>query len=198
MMHHGVLKSTTELSKLMLEAVSFGLYQKEVNRERAKFYMDKYNENNPDKQITDLDAYIDFRRAKIKATATEVRMYLGFLSMFMLMGATGWDDDKEGSFYSKYAYKLTKRAYMEISFFFDPTSFTSIVKSPISVIRVVEDWTMLLSNTIDVASEDLGITEKSKRDNTGRFHYLLNEFPPTSLVQDWYNIINDLDKAQNN
>jgi hypothetical protein len=114
------------------------------------------------------------------------------------MGATGWDDDKEGSFYSKYSYKLTRRAYLELSFFFDPTSFTSIVKSPVSVIRVIEDWTKLGANTIDVLSEDLGITEKTTGDKTGRFHYMLKEFPPTNLVQDWYSIVNDLDKAQEN
>lgn len=82
-----------------------------------------------------IDMYIGNIRSQIRELAT----IIGVLSLIMI-AKPGDDDDKHEKGMRKYIARALEKYYAEFSFYYLPTSFTELVKSPLPVVGLATDF----------------------------------------------------------
>lgn len=137
--------------KTSLEVLKSLLLFKKVNLSDsdAEAFIKKYNRENNTKLSA--DQYLKAKEQQLQTAVTELRVMSAI--MIILVGL-GWEDDDGEKFYQQFTggrhlMKVANRVYNELSFFVNPASAKEILKSPIPVMRVVEDLYSVLSNTFD-------------------------------------------------
>jgi hypothetical protein len=186
--HKGFLPS---LAKFTAEIGSFSLYKTNINQEIARQEYYEYLASNPNSELT-LEDYMATKEAQIRALAAEVRMYLIVLGTIMAM-AGDWDDDDKPD-YKKYwatrkLVKLMHRTSLELGFFFNPSSATEIIKTPLPIAGLALDLQKLAGNTID-ESLDLVFGDK-KKDKTGIGYYSAKMVPIVKTGTDLFEVFDD-------
>lgn len=97
------------------------------------------------------------------------------------MSALGWDDEDD-NLIAYNAYKLARRASLELSFFFSMDSVNEILKSPFPVMRLTTDLSNIIENGLIETSQLVGITPENKRDRTPYGYYTLKNVPGINQI----------------
>ena len=171
--------SSKNVAKLFAEALGMGFYSiydsRGIDTELAERYLEEFKKENPGLEIT-LEEFIELRKSKLQGTAAELRIYMLMGLSLSLLAYLGFDDDDENNVLVRNLYKAWERSFLEVSFFFDPDSVTSIISSPLPLWRLTNDVSTLWKNTAD-ESLDLLFGEDSARDKSPKLHYLSKQIP---------------------
>lgn len=166
-------------AKLLAEALGMGFYSiydsRGIDTELATKFLEEFKKENPGIEIT-LEEFIELRKSKLQGTAAELRIYMLMGLTLTLLAYLGFDDDDENNVLVRNLYKAWRRSFLEVSFFFDTESVTSIVSSPLPLWRLTNDVSTLWKNTAD-ESLDLLFGEDSARDRSPKLHYLSKQIP---------------------
>ena len=128
------------------------------------------------------------RNGQIKAFIVEARTITAILLLAMLLGSEWADDDDDEDGVHKKAIRYLDRLYDEMSFFYNPFSVTSILKSPIPLITSITSVLLMTTNFTDeildymfgemqTKGKNKGRYEREKNDQTPPFHYFSRLFP---------------------
>lgn len=164
-----------------------GLKTLKVNEEAARRSYEKFLEKNPhlQKEDIDFDDYIQLRKETITQAISELRMVAASLTV-VFGSAQDWDDDDIADYkqykLAKEIHKISNRLYLELSFFTDPTSVTSLVQDPLVIISLFVDLMKATKNGISETLEALELKEKSKYDNSPYLHYSKKVFTPLGPI----------------
>jgi len=172
-----------------------GLYnRKEVNMEVTKKFYDKYMLTNPDSTLT-IEEFAQLRKDKLKGMAMELRIYLAFMAM-VFGGKAMIPEDEDNPMLKLMAqnmFRVTQRGSLELSFFFEPSSVTTILKSPVPSLRFFTDTQRMLINTWDETT-DVIFGEDSKQDKTPRLYYFSKMTPISSSAVDFFDMFDTYNK----
>lgn len=129
--------------------------------------------------------YVELRERTIREGLAEMRMIFA-ISLLLLAAKMDWDDDgvqnyKETAL-TKQLYKLTRRSYLELSFFSDPRSITELVRNPVPIITLGADAIKFISNTGDEFYDIITGLEGVERDETPIGHYS-KRFVPVKHIE---------------
>jgi len=106
------------------------------------------------------------------------------------------DDDplsKAAHLLAQNSFRVTQRGLLEISFFFDPQSVATILKSPMPSLRFFTDLSKMVKNTVD-ESRDVLFGEESPYDKTPRMYYFGKIIPVSSAFIDFADIFDTYNK----
>ena len=101
---------------------------------------EQWIEENPQyRDKVTFEEFNDIQQRQLKTLMIELRILLAFAGIMMLM-AGDWDDDGQAD-YKKYLLtrKLAATIFktnQEMSFVFNPIDFTSMIKSPLPMLRI--------------------------------------------------------------
>jgi len=130
--------------------------------------------------------------------AKELQIYLGFL-MMVFAGKAMLPEDEESvanqilKMIAQNSFRMTQRGLLEISFFFDPNSVMTILKSPLPSMRIFADLTKMLGNTWD-ETWDVIIGEDNKQDKADKLYYFSKIVPISSSIVDFFDIFETYNK----
>lgn len=191
----GVLPKLKVFTTLLGEVSMMNLYEKKgPNMEVTKKFYDKYMLNNPDSTMT-IDEFIELRKDKLKGMARELQIYLSFMLM-VFGGKAMLPEDEENpmlKLLAQNAFRITQRGALEISFFFEPSSVSSILKSPVPSLRFFLDLQRMLVNTYD-ETRDVIFGENSQQDKANRMYYFSKLVPVSSSAVDFFDIFDTYNK----
>ena len=161
---------------LAADAVTFGMgYKMSPDVDGTKKLFTKYKQANVDNieiQQMVLKDFIEMRRGQLRAAAGELRMILMLFASMLLLGLKGDDDEAvyKKTWATRQLYNALRRTSTELGFTSSPNEFVNLTRTSVPLSGLLIDATKALSNTIDVAMEDItGIEDK--RDKSGRFYY---------------------------
>jgi hypothetical protein len=185
----GILKSSTELIKLITEVSTFGLYKRSVNEEAARIYYEKFlSDNNLTEAEVSFEEYMQSRVGQMRALALELRMYLITLLMFMMLGGDV-DDDGEPNFAEipggALLYRMVKKSAVELGFMFNPSELGSLFNSLTPMIGTLRNLGGIVTNGID---ELFGLGDE-KRDRTPLLHFTAKSTPVARQILSFYDIV---------
>lgn len=191
----GVAPKLKAFTTALAEVTMMGLYnRKEVNMEVTKKFYDKYMLTNPDSTLT-IEEFAQLRKDKLKGMAMELRIYLAFMAM-VFGGKAMIPEDEDNPMLKLMAqnmFRVTQRGSLELSFFFEPSSVTTILKSPVPSLRFFTDTQRMLINTWDETT-DVIFGEDSKQDKTPRLYYFSKMTPISSSAVDFFDMFDTYNK----
>lgn len=191
------------------EMAMMNVYDKKgVNMEVTKKFYDRYLQENPDTTLT-IEEFVDLRKAKLKGMARELQIYLGFALMVFLGRAALPDDEDEwqnkiAKNMAENAFRMTQRGLLELSFFFDPGSITTILSRPIPTLTIINNMVKMLYNTVD-ETRDILVGEdykgaifwkEDKQDKTPPLYYFSKVVPIATSFNDFFDIFDTWDKSR--
>ena len=189
------------IPKLLLDVVTLGKIKYEGNIEVLEAQYEIFKKDNPHlvgtKGMPTIEEYLEIRERALREGLYELKWVLG-LMVLGLVAASDFDDDGEPDYKAnaatRIAYKLMKRAHLELSFFVDPTSVKELLKSPVPVMQVLTDVWNVGGNT---GSEigDLIFGQEEKRDQTPIGHYSKKMVPVVKVMFDFFEDL-DLDSEE--
>lgn len=144
-----------KMAKLAADIATFGLLSKsrlndKINKQAT---FDQWLDENPHyKGKLTFEDFNEIQQKQLRSMIQELRVMLGLAALILLVGFD-WDDDGEKD-YNKYLVtrklaSLLFKVQQELSFVYSPVSFSSMVKSPIPMIGLVNDGWKTVSNTLD-------------------------------------------------
>jgi hypothetical protein len=159
-----------------------GLKQYAVNKEKARFDFNSFKaENRDDVRLKDItfEEFLDMKQRQVKASAVEIRVAILIMSLIMAL-AGDWDDDGERD-YKKYwitrkMLQTLRRAYSELSFFWNPLELINWLRSPIPVAGLGIDLVRGLNNFQDELMDKV-TGRKDSHDKTPFGYYFLDWIP---------------------
>ena len=177
---NGLLPSIKNTLKLMGQ-VAF-LRRIEPDSEVAQSQLQQFLIENPDYygKIT-LEQLLVMKEAKLRSLVAELRIYLAFALLVQLIGGLEWDDDDENNILTWGADKVIRRALLEVSFWYSPSSVTEIIRSPLPLAGAVVDVAKIFSNGIIELNEDIRGIDNA-RDKTPYGYYTLKNTPILNQV----------------
>jgi hypothetical protein len=144
-----------KLGKLAADIATFGLLSKSRlnDKHNKELFFEKWLDENPHfKGKVTFEDFNEVQQKQLKSLIQELRVLLVLGGLMILMKGD-WDDDGEADYKE---YLLTRKiasllfkTQQEFSFVFDPTSFASMIKTPMPMIGLVNDAKKLLVNTLD-------------------------------------------------
>lgn len=173
-----------QLPKFLLNLVSFNAIKYKPGELDTAY--NEFIKANPDLENKISKAqYVEMRQRTIKEGLLEMRI-IATLSMLLLAAKADWDDDGQ-PFYKSNAltrqmYKLTRRTYLEVSFFADVRSVTELVRNPVPIISIGSDMLKLISNTSDEFFDEIFGLQGVETDKTEKLHYT-KRFIPTKHIE---------------
>ena len=149
-MNQNFVKSGLEVLKGIVLLKKVGL-----NSDVAQSTVDIYNSENNTKLT--VEKYIAAHEQQLQSAVAEFRIIAILVG---ILASLGWTDDDDEKFYSKFTggrhmLRIMNRIHNEMTFFSSPTSVKEILKSPLPVMRVIEDGISVISNTFDEATDIL-------------------------------------------
>jgi hypothetical protein len=194
----GVMPKLKAFTKLIGEVAMMNIYDKKgVNMEVTQKFYDKYIMENPESTLT-IEEFVELRKSKLKGMAKELQIYLGFM-MMVFAGKAMLPEDEDSvanralKLIAQNSYRMTQRGLLEISFFFDPSSVMTILKSPIPSIRIFNDLRKMLVNTFD-ETRDVIFGEDVVQDKTPKLYYFGKIVPISSSAVDFFDIFDTYNK----
>lgn len=180
------------IPKLMLDIVTLGKIKYKGDVSALETQYEAFKKDNPHlvgtKGMPSLDEYLEMRERALREGLYELKWVVG-LATLGLAASSDWDDDGEADYkknaVTRIAYKLMKRAHLELSFFVDPTSVKELLKSPIPVMQVLQDVQNVVGNTATEAT-DLIFGQDDKRDQTPIGHYSKKMVPIVKVMFDLF------------
>jgi len=193
---NGMLPAVKEVLKIISEVVAMGLYKKTPNKAAIQRKFDKFIQQHPQyRDIWDVedgqvpDAFIQLYRDKLHGLVAELRIYLAFFVTVQLLGGLEWDDEEEGNLFTWNAHQLARRALLESSFFWNPSSVDEIIKSPIALWGQATEVKKMIANGI-IETSYVVKGERDPRDKTPFGYYGLKNTPVINQVLDIFDHFN--------
>lgn len=111
--------------------------------------------------------FVDMYIGNLRSMGTELLVLIAFTALILgVVSAAGDDDDDENKGTKKYIARMLKKYYSEFAFYFNPIEFTRLVKNPIPVVGLAEDFFRFTGNVIEEvygrASGNEELTKKAK------------------------------------
>lgn len=169
---------------LLGEIMSFGYYKYNIKNEgdikRMRFLYNKIVAENPeiDTKIFTYEAFMKFKHMQLRAAATELR-YLTMATMLftMIRMMTNWDDEEDNNILTRTLYQIARRTRLELSFWYSPQSVGDIIRSPVPMWKLVNQFGKAWKNFLIEGSELAGISSPNNRDRTPFGYFLLKNTP---------------------
>lgn len=194
-------------ANLLGEMAMMNIYDKKgVNMEVTQKFYDRHMQENPDSKLT-MDEFVELRKAKLRGMAKELQIYLGFLAMVFLGRAALPDDEDEFAnktvrLLAQNAFRVTQRGLLELSFFFDPSSVTTILNRPLPTLTIINNTVKMLINTVDETRDVIFgkdykgriFWEEDKNDKTPRLYYFSKVVPIATSFGDFFDIFDTFNK----
>ena len=93
------------------------------------------------------------------------------------------------------SFRVTQRGLLELSFFFDPESATTILKTPLPSLRFFVNLQKTLTNTVD-ETRDVIFGEDATREKTPRWYFLSKTIPVVSAGVDFFDAFDTYNKER--
>ncbi|NBX97279.1 hypothetical protein EBQ81_00235, partial [bacterium] len=94
--------------------------------------------------------FVDMYIGNLRSMGTELLVLIAFTALILsVVGAAGDDDDDENKGTKKYIARMLKKYYSEFVFYFNPIEFTRLVKNPLPVVGLAEDFFRFTGNVIE-------------------------------------------------
>lgn len=132
----------------------------DVTINHAKSLYVKYMEAHPDANIKESE-YVDLHLANMRGNMAEVYITLSMLGAVMAVKKEEGETLEQGSL-RKYFSRQINRSLADISFFYNPAEFDSIIKSPIPITEAYLQPLHLIQATWHQGEDVLGIPHKEK------------------------------------
>jgi hypothetical protein len=146
---------------------------------------------NDDSEFMTESEFIDMYVGNLRSMMRELMMVLAFGSLvFWAIGGKGPDDDKDKTGARKWLSKAFKKYFSEFAFYYSPSEFTSILKSPIPLVGLLTDTESFIQDTIGQGVGFALSDEKIMKKNHP-LKYLFRIFPVTKELQSDYALINN-------
>lgn len=177
--HYGLSAASNILKSLTGNKEDLiNMFKKDYQRNRQKFgYRDQeFNMSEGD--------FIDMKLRNTMTSLKEVALALGVLGMWFLVKSWQKDVSPENRGYFKYSLRAIDRLQDEISFFFVPTSFTSLVSGNVfPPLSLATDATKIFRNAIAWSYYE-ATDQQQMADKQHISKYIYKDFPITS---EWQN-----------
>lgn len=175
----------------------------ELNQELYK----EFQARGGDQRITYAD-FMKLKRAQIRAMVSELEVLLLFSALIFALGAD-WDEDGDPLYKDMWvlhkAYQVMNRVKTELTFSYNPFSYSTLVNNPIPLASLAGDAARIINNTLD-ESGDLLFGEDTKRfgfpfgankgaDKTELFHYSLGIIPGGHQLRKLFNLTEQDEKS---
>ncbi|MCK5644048.1 MAG: hypothetical protein KAJ19_24835 [Gammaproteobacteria bacterium] len=207
----GTLPKLGAFTKALGEMVMMNVYSKggektadnprgrNINMEVTKRFYDKYREANPDTSLT-MEEFVELRVAKLQGMAKELQIFLSFSLIVFAGKAMLPDEDEEAltkvsRLMAQNSFRVTQRGLLELSFFFDPESATTILKTPLPSLRFFVNLQKTLTNTVD-ETRDVIFGEDATREKTPRWYFLSKTIPVVSAGVDFFDAFDTYNKER--
>jgi len=168
----------------------YGYEKSGINKDVTQRFYDKYVVANPQTDLT-LEEFAQLRLDKLKGMARELQIYIGM--MLMVAGGKAFIPERDEEALTKATrllaqntYRVAQRGFLEISFFFDPNSVTTILKSPLPSLRLFTNLYKMVGNTFDESFDVVFGDEVF--DRTPRLYYFSKIVPIMSSYYDFADI----------
>jgi hypothetical protein len=172
--------------------------EKTINMEATQRFYDRYMDENRQLSREDftIDDFVELRLQKLRGMAAELRIYMSFLFLVFAGKAMIPEEEEEGEMspmaeiardLATNAFRVTQRGLLELSFFFNPESIVTILKSPAPSMRTFTDLYRFLENTID-ETRDVIFGEDSIQDKSPRGYYFSKLVPVWTSWTDFWDI----------
>jgi len=158
----------------------------QANDKGVDFLRQLYEKKKSDYQIDtgkDLNMsesqFIDLVRKNLKAQITDVVFMLTLLSLYLALKANAPDDDEDEHVKNSYKYMLraTDKIKDELAYFYDPTSFTSLVSTGIfPSVALITNFKKLLVN-FGIENYALATGNEELAEKTHVIKYVMKTFP---------------------
>ena len=136
--------------------------------------------------------FVDMYMGNIRSMMREVLLLASF--MFLLFLGAGDDDDDDDdedvSGFKKYAIKALQKYQNEFSFYYSPTEFTKMLKNPVPLIGVLEDFERFLTQGIGQVY-NFGIGDEEGMEKNKPAKYLFKLLPITKEGLNFYALYDD-------
>ena len=170
---------------------------KKISRSTSLHYLNEFAESNPDEynkfreevesrnpnlSVAELkekmlDEFMELREAKMKALVVEIQFLLLLGLMMVGLSSLGPDDeDGIGDFASRNLSLALTRGYLELSFFYNPESATTILSSPIPAMRTLKDISKIIDNGVQETTDYIKGVDNA-RDKTPMGYYSIQQLP---------------------
>lgn len=174
---NGLGNNLKALSGIIADAALLGMYKTKGNPASAQRLFKKFIQQNPEhKGKINMEEFKAIYDGKLRALVAELRVYLILLALVQLLGGVDWDDDEEGNLFTWNAHQLVRRALLEVSFWWSPSSVTEIIRSPFPLFGLVGNMQRLVDNAV-VETKYIVQGERNARDKTPPFYYTLKYTP---------------------
>jgi hypothetical protein len=195
--HKGLLSLMTHVGvlsgRLALDLSTFGLLKNtavgfKANEERARELLRKYKEKNPDSEVIQNlseEEFIEYMQGQIRSSIVELRAWLTFAGVVLLMGLD-WDDDDEPDWKKYYAtrqlYRIVNRTKRELGFYYGSESLDLLLNKAIPLGGTLITLKKAISNSVDETVDLFGLEEEDNRDKTPFGYYTLRLLPYHGLI----------------
>lgn len=144
-----------KMAHLAADVATLGLMKKSRLNDKfnKQLAFNKWLDENPHyKGKITFEEFNEVQQKQLKSIIQELRVLLLLAGLILLLGMD-WDDDGEKD-YKKHLLtrklaSLMFKTQQELSFVFDPTSFASMVKTPLPMLGLVTDAWKTAANTVD-------------------------------------------------
>ncbi len=180
-----------------------------LNDERNKMLYEKFKHEGLNTKDFSYEQFMEFKRGQIRAVVSEIEVLMIFATLLMMFGAD-WDEDGKPLWRETWGghqlYKVLNRVVTEVSWFYNPSEYAKIVRSPIPIVSMVSDAFKLVGNTTDEIGDVL-LGEDTRRfmvpfgkntipDNHERFHYVTSFIPGGYQLRRFFDLTELDQKAQ--
>lgn len=136
----------------------------EAAKQRYIMERAKAVEEGRDFELTEAE-FIDMYIGNIRSQLREMATLIGVLAL-IFMAKPGDDDDEDEKGIRKYIGRALNKYYAEFSFYYLPTSFTELVKSPLPIVGLATDFMSLVKASTKelygTAVDDEDLTDDAK------------------------------------
>lgn len=172
--------------------VGFGTNTIEKAKERYREFLIRLKEEgkiNEDSEFMTEAEFIDMYVGNLRSMMRELMMWLGFASL-LFWAVGGGDDDEDKSGARKWIAKALRKYNNEFGFYYSPSEFTSMLKSPVPILGLLTDTEDLISNTIGQGVGFLRDDEEQMKKNHP-LKYINKILPITKELQSTYALFDD-------
>lgn len=182
----GAVPALKEAAKMISEVALMGLYKSTPNMERIRFKYDQFLNDNPEHRGRfTIEQFMELQKDKMNGFLSEVRMYVAVILLAQMLMRAGWDDEEESNLFTWNAYQISRRAMLELSFWFSPGSVDEIVKSPLPLWSLFTDLQRLINTSVrEVTFQIEG--ERDPRVKTTPTYYILKGTPGINQVLQFF------------
>ena len=134
--------------------------------------------------------FVDMYMGNVRSMMREILLLASFFFLLFLGAGDDDDEDEDVSGFKKYAIKALQKYQNEFSFYYSPTEFTKMLKNPVPLIGVLEDFERFLTQGIGQVY-NFGIGDEEGMEKNKPAKYLFKLLPITKEGLNFYALYDD-------